>query len=464
MKTGSLIHCILLFILVLLLLSTAAQATEYRKINTEVQAEDILKSIENNDDVYLESCLIIGELNISKIKLKTIKSPFVDKYKKEGLAPIGLNENLSIIESNITIKKSIFEDSFLFSNVVFKGPTDFSMTTFNTYTTFSLSNFNNSANFSMAYFNSSVDLSDTNFYSSANFNEAIFNDSAYFTFSNFYDYASFIHVNFNDSAHFLSTNFNNSADFYWTNFNNSAQFSYTNFYGPVDFHWAYFYDSVEFHRTNFHDSANFFGTQFYDYTNFIEANFNDSADFKGPGTSETIITDGKTCKVFKEYYNDQARYVDADNIYYNYRKSSQDNKSLLSFSKWIDIISWITCGYGLKLSHTLYMIVIFIGVFSIIYLKGIPCIFIEDIENNKKLIRFYWQGPGIYRLSETTNEKRMISGWDALYFSIITFTTVGSGEWYPKDNYRKWVTLEGLLGWIMLGIFMTTLTNVMIRS
>lgn len=118
-----------------------------------------------------------------------------------------------------------------------------------------------------------------------------------------------------------------------------------------------------------------------------------------------------------------------------------DSKNLTTISKWSDIISWITCGYGLKPLRIFWPGIFIIGIFALLY----------------------WRRSGIYRSSDT-EKKSNVSVWDALYFSVNTFTTLGSADWYPKDSFRKLVTLEGLLGWIMLGIFMATLTNVMIRS
>ncbi len=43
-----------------------------------------------------------------------------------------------------------------------------------------------------------------------------------------------------------------------------------------------------------------------------------------------------------------------------------------------------------------------------------------------------------------------VSFWDAFYFSLVTFTTVGYGDWYPEDRYRKFVMSEGVLGWLLL--------------
>ena len=59
--------------------------------------------------------------------------------------------------------------------------------------------------------------------------------------------------------------------------------------------------------------------------------------------------------------------------------------------------------------------------------------------------------------------KQDVSFCDAFYFSVVTFTTVGYGDWYPKDRYRKFVMIEGLVGWLTLALFLVTLANVMIR-
>lgn len=76
MKSRDLVSCILLTILVILFLSTAAHATEFRKTDTEVKAEEILKHIERGDDIVIDNCSIVGEFNVSKINLKTVPNPF----------------------------------------------------------------------------------------------------------------------------------------------------------------------------------------------------------------------------------------------------------------------------------------------------------------------------------------------------------------------------------------------------
>ena len=54
--------------------------------------------------------------------------------------------------------------------------------------------------------------------------------------------------------------------------------------------------------------------------------------------------------------------------------------------------------------------------------------------------------------------------WYCFYFSFSTFTTIGIGDWYPSGKLNKaLVMLEGALGWLCLGLFITTYANILLR-
>ena len=134
------------------------------------------------------------------------------------------------------------------------------------------------------------------------------------------------------------------------------------------------------------------------------------------------------------------QFEDADAVYYQYRRLSQKNKKW-SFSKLMDVVAGVSCGYGVKPGYPLICGFILIVLFALVY----------------KL------GNGIKRLKLKENGDSRVSFWDAFYFSLVTFTTVGYGDWYPEDRYRKFVMIEGVLGWLLLALFIVTLANVMIR-
>jgi len=207
---------------------------------------------------------------------------------------------------------------------------------------------------------------------------------------------------------------------------------FATFNAPADFTFSTFNAPVDFDGTVFNDSANFAGST-----------FNYSGDLNGPDTFKQIITsDEKTCDLFRKFYKNEARYDDADNIYYDYQKFAQDNNDLSLFLL-SDFLSWITCGYGVRLSHTIGCIVGILVVFSFLY----------------------WGASRFYRLLDASEKKSKVSRLEPILISIRAFTTLGSADWYSKNYlFRILVAVEGLLGWIMLGIFMATLTNLLMRS
>ena len=52
---------------------------------------------------------------------------------------------------------------------------------------------------------------------------------------------------------------------------------------------------------------------------------------------------------------------------------------------------------------------------------------------------------------------------DALYFSTMVFISMPPHDWQPKEGWKYWVVLEGVLGWLLLALFLVILGNVMIR-
>ena len=220
---------------------------------------------------------------------------------------------------------------------------------------------------------------------------------------------------------------------------------------------------------------------------FERATFKNSADLRVPSTSKNIIvTDVKTCEIFRKSFNENSLYNDADNMYYNYRKLSMDEEDI-SFSKSIDFISWITSGFGTKLEYTCGCIIAIIFFFAFLYKNpGLSFLYwiiaLQFVDENIQILKpdeyrsrnkeskttevslkLYWGSPGIYKSSEKTENKKSPTNLDFLYYSINAFTRLGSSNWYPEDNFRKIETLEGVLGWIMLAIFLATFMHLLIR-
>lgn len=540
MKNRVLISCILLSTLVLLLLPTASLANEYtEKLDyhidklvdgygvsfidlsefqqtdgyREVKSKDILKQIENGQDVNLTDCRIVGELNLSTIKLKTIPNPRYQEISQEIYGEygwVGRNDNesfvffpsppeirkeLKVVESNITICNCILEDDLDFSFSAFKKPISFALVSFNSNATFRGSYFNNSAHFGEVTYNDS----DEDYF----FRKVIFNDTADFAFTTFEDTVEFPHAIFNCSANFWDTTFNNNSDFFFAainyasfgnvTFNDTARFSLaqlknvffdcTTFKSTANFRLATFrfsnfrnacFKDACFENSFFEDSMFFDDTSFKDTANFYNAYFNDTANFAAPKIAKNIISDGVNSQLFIKYYRGLGQYDDADVIYYNYRKYTQERKEWSDFSKWTDYINLITCGYGVRPFNAFLFGTIIIFLFSFIYMnpislhksrsKRLPLsfsrnVFLDNSSNKMTPIKLFLNDPGIVN----SDKNKKASLLDLFYFSICRFTFMSYENWYPRDSFRIFAVMEGIIGWVTLGIFMATLTAVMIR-
>ena len=141
---------------------------------------------------------------------------------------------------------------------------------------------------------------------------------------------------------------------------------------------------------------------------------------------------------------------DADDCYYQYRRIGQE-RSAWGWSKISDIISWLSCGYGVRVSYTVFWCLFTILFFGVIFWAG------------KGMNKFEIEGmelPGDHRLRPS----KRVSFTDALYFSIAMFTTSQAPvNTYPVGFYRHLAMAEGILGWFFLGLFVVVLSAVLIR-
>ena len=171
---------------------------------------------------------------------------------------------------------------------------------------------------------------------------------------------------------------------------------------------------------------------------FLDAKFKiislNNSDFekikvKWSSLENSLVFDGQTYVKLIQNFRNVEQFDDADSAYYKYRSGRQALKSWLSASKWEDIFMCLICGYGVRPFNTLFAGAGVVLLFSL----------------------FYWKRGRINLLN-------------AFYFSYATFIGFGNNYWNsPTDNFRKWILFERLLGWLALGLFVVTLTKVMIR-
>ncbi|MGA9188595.1 MAG: pentapeptide repeat-containing protein, partial [Methanosarcina sp.] len=169
MKCRKLLFWALFSFFLLISMSMIGLAGEYR----EVQASEILNQIEKGEDINLTDCRIIGELNLSEIKLENVPNPKYNELKYNESLKSGYHYsegylephevNIKVIKSNIVIHNSIFENNLDFSNCLFTKAFSFAKVNCSSTANFRNTTFGDSAVFWGCAFGSFTDFSFTTF-------------------------------------------------------------------------------------------------------------------------------------------------------------------------------------------------------------------------------------------------------------------------------------------------------------
>lgn len=136
---------------------------------------------------------------------------------------------------------------------------------------------------------------------------------------------------------------------------------------------------------------------------------------------------------------------------YHYLYKYYESKTLEGFSKLKSKIFWLTCGYGERPTYALITSLEIVLIFAIIYM-------FTGLSIGERLIN--------YNLSFfLVLEKKLIfvDFLEALYFSLVTFTTVGYGDIIPVGVSVILSSIEMILGVTMVGIWTATLARKITR-
>ncbi len=471
-----------------------------------IPAQEIITKLAGNEPVYYDGVHISGDLDLRFLPEARVSDSFV--LSNSSLA------NASF--SGITFAKDAVFWGTAFGNASFDkasflGQADFANTTF-ANGSFSSASFAEPAFFDGALFHDDVSFEDAVFAKDAFFNQALFMANANFNYSDFASYSYFPAAQFLGDALFSDVDFSGALDFsaakvagranFFQSRFNSAGFSNAVFSGPVHFGLASFSGLSSFGETVFSDEANFnlarfsqaayfsgaqfqglalFGlTKFEDIASLQSAKFDDDLNFKG-GSISTILLDKAQFALnsriilndtdfvrFRAHWNEIEKQVvwdpgaylalannyhglgwsaDEDDCYYQYRSLNQAGKEW-GWSKIIDILAWLSCGYGVRPSYAVFWSLITILVFGLLF----------------------WRGDGIRRSAKPLNEPaeevslpEHVTLRNALFFSTMVFLSQGPIDFLPVGKNRYYVILEGILGWLLLALFLVTLGRVMIR-
>ena len=387
-----------------------------------------------------------------------------------------------VFQENASFAKSSFLGDVSLSGALFRGQADFQNSHFGGQATFISALFLNDTSFGNAQFEGDavflssgfardVDYNFAQFFRIGSFGDTVF-ENVSFLETQFGGHTSFLDAQFLGNATFAATNFASDVVFRDARFQRGSTFGLSSFGGLADFAGVDFKETAYFGGVKFADLAYFVSARFdkdlileesrlysmqLDNVTFAEGstiNLN-NADFTRFVVHWAIIKDrldynGAAYLALVRNYKSLEWFDDADECYYQYRRIGQDGAPW-GWSKFSDIISWLSCGYGVRVSYTAFWCLFTILFFGVMFWagKGMSKFEIECLEL-----------PGDQKLKPSER----VSFTDALYFSIAMFTTSQAPvNTYPVGVYKHLAMAEGILGWFFLGLFVVVLSAVLIR-
>ncbi|TKJ41472.1 hypothetical protein CEE37_02615 [candidate division LCP-89 bacterium B3_LCP] len=496
---------IILFALVLLCLLPAGAELQARVIDLRdstttdtISADKIIEAIkvlqDTSDVLRCDSLIISGKINISGSGIDTVKciirfsdSEFSDDFTLQNT---GGQVNFS---SCVYFERTIFHGNVNFSKGIFHDNAYFDDATFSHGTYFSKATFNCNAYFRGVIFKEGVRFEEAIFSGDVYYNSAVFHDNSVFISTIFSGETRFYIAEFFGDAYFRETTFSGNVDFENTDFYGNVSFEkgffsgYTNFSGVVFFHEIYSTSTIDLTGAKFLESLNLKTTSFLqncrilledievrnielswlqleEHLHFYDRNL-------GVIPAKRFDDINRLRKVFIHLENNFAnlgQFEDQDACYYERMTIERRHANI---GDWLlKTLLHYSCGYGVKPGRVIFTSFFVIILFALFY-------YLHGAIQERK-----FDDPALKSKKEGVNKderNRWARFRDALYFSVNTFTTVGYGDWYPTAEklkigpgrfkitlpirFRTLAMCEGLIGWMLLALFLITLGRVWIR-
>lgn len=460
----------------------------------EISAEHILAEANDSPIIY-DRVAIIGDLELAGPQHNPIR--ITNSDIRGNVSCKGIT-----FYSDVDFSDTSFQNNAIFNGTKFMAEANFNNSRFYGTASFNMSRFPEGGTFDFAYFGDMADFANIWFDKFGTFYNATFSGDALFYLSDFNgaytnfewtrylrnadfsgsqfnDYTTFEGAIFGNETNFLATKFSNGANFYdasflgnavftkshsvedsifsGANFGDTADFGYAKFDGPTYFNTAQFSGNAAFNNAQFLTSADMTNAQFgkdlemnstrinrmvLDGSVFNESSelFLAKADINKFMVSWSLIKD-ILCFDTSAYlslvknYKDLGQSNDANDCYYEYRYLNQNNKAI-GFSKLLDVVAWLSCGYGVRPHYALFCGLIVILLFSAILLLGRGVDGFHDLHGRQLLL-------------------------SSVYYSTIAFTANSKG--LPLKGHYKYLGIaEGIIGWLLMALFLVTLGRIMI--
>jgi hypothetical protein len=299
----------------------------------------------------------------------------------------------------------------------------------------------------------------TIFKKKVSFRWAIFYGEANFNGDQFYNEVNFVGAEFYGDVNLVDTKFSEGVCFYKSRFLSESSFIGVHFSGEVNFLEAQFSGYANFFGAQFFAKANFGGAQFSKEANFHDISFSDIYDcimidtfFNNvSGLIEFIEENEKKFKKSKK--SKKTEFLPgnfsiilgeaATSRYPIISRKIRDDIYLLRFKekhKNLHFIWWLFADCGRSFFRWALWSLLFSVLFAFFFYN---IFYLNDI-NSFKPDYIYEELPGL----------------SFLYYSVVTFTTLGFGDIVPKPGLLQLIVmLEVILGYIMLGGLISILAN-----
>jgi hypothetical protein len=292
------------------------------------------------------------------------------------------------------------------------------------------------------------------------FDDTTFNGDAIFDGATFRADARFLDASFRADGSFEGATLSGDAWFDRATFKEDAGFDRLTFSGDASFDGTIFCGDVRFCHVTFGNEASFWVTTFNGYAWFHGASFHPGVDihFDKParGRPFRFRREGETAyRLAKQAAQERGDYAAAGDYHYAEQCAIEDKWRSDSGHKpwrktfwlwWFRLLfGRLIYGYGERPMRPLFIALVVIFLWA----------------------GFYWLGgaivpsdPGLESAARAAYEPTI---GECLYCSIVTFTTLGYGDYQPKEPYRLLAVSEALLGATLMAVFVVCLSKKYVR-
>ncbi len=354
-----------------------------------------------------------------------------------------------VFAGSAVFSKASFRGIAGFSEATFQSIVDFSDTVFEYIANFSKATFELNAGFIGASFRGKVMFFETRFQGDAMFHMATFKGVAEFSMGIFKGYAAFCRANFQHYAWFTGTNFHGEAEFSGAIFQNNARFARADFLGDAEFSGTNFQGDVVFTGAIFRADAGFIDAFFRDGRAVLidlpswALPFSKALPFCRRQQGELLYRMAKEASRRRGDYRQAGLYHYAEQcaIESGRRKVCGPKPWKARFWSCLLELSFarILFGYGEKPHRVLVA-----GLLCVMCWAGLYFCFAGIAPNG-------------LTGQELDQYKPQVA--ECLYFSVVTFTTLGYGDLIAKPGFRFWAGTEALLGLALMPLFVVGLTR-----